>query len=440
MDLVLGIESTRRGRRFVQAALLLASLVACDERRKPTGGGYVGGKAKASSNETQRSEPKDEESKEDSAPEQAAPPKTPAAGPTSTPPPKYTEITTRWGLSELHDLGPAGPATATPEGVYFVTRSDELVLAKRKKNDEFVALSAERTMFAKYGRGPSVSRTHAYWVSERGLLLRAPVRGGKPEILFDQARLGTRTSVVTVAGRDVVTFIAEIKDKPYAYVWASKGKGSQPETLRLTPEGATATSVALVEGKPHPRAIVLAGRLGMSPVHVRRIRTTSKRLMLEADEVVWVGPGSHVLTEIHALRTRDDHAVAFLPTAKDFNDFGLAQLDIGTDPGEIDSPSWHIYPNGLDPAPVATGRFCGKNYVVFAKPTEARPRSPQELHLVEIKSGPPGEGEVIARSRAFADLSLASITTGALATWTADHRTWAMELSCPKSKPEKAKK
>jgi hypothetical protein len=140
-----------------------------------------------------------------------------------------------------------------------------------------------------------------------------------------------------------------------------------------------------------------------------------------------------VLTEIHALTRRGDDTVAFLPTAKDFNDFGLAQLIIGPDSGQITEPRWQIFPNGLDPAPVATGKFCGKSYVLFARPSEARPRAPQELHLVEIKNGPPGEGEVVARSRAFNDLSLGPTKNGAIAAWTADRRTWAMVLTCPKS-------
>lgn len=407
----------------------MASVFACDDPPIPSGGGYVGGSSKANTKDSKQSAPSIRKRAPD-APEKKS---TQPAAPRDVPQRSsldYTELTKVWGLGELHDLGPAGPATATSGGVYFVTRSDKLVLAKRKGKDQFVPLNIDRSHFARYGRGPSISKTHAYWVSEKSLLLRTPLRGGDAEVLFDQARIGTRTSVVTAAGRDVVTFIAEIKELPYAYVWASKGT-EKIEILRLTPEGANATSAALVQGEPHPRAIILSGRLGMSPVHVRRIRTTPKRLTLEPDEVVWVGPGSHVLTEIHGLSRKGDDTVAFLPTAKNFNDFGIAQLMIGPDPGQIQDPHWQIFPNGLDPAPVATGNICGKSYVLFARPTEARPRAPQELHLVEIKNGPLGEGEVVARSRAFNDLSLAHTKGGAVVAWTADRRTWGMVLTCP---------
>jgi hypothetical protein len=170
----------------------------------------------------------------------------------------------------------------------------------------------------------------------------------------------------------------------------------------------------------------------MSPVHVRRIRTTAKRLTLDRDEVIWVGPGSHSLTEIHALGSPKDQAVAFLPTAKNFSDFGVAQLAIGPNGGEIEEPGWQIFKNGLDPAPVATGAFCGDRFVLYARPTDARPYSPQELHLALVSGRILPEGEVIARSRAYNNLSVAPRATGALAVWTADKRTWAMTLACPR--------
>lgn len=419
---------------FAASFVLALALVACNERPHTTGGGGVG--MGSSGSPKPKKEPKplvlsklpeDEPSKADAKPasEKESADDEPEG---ST---LYGELSRVWGLGELQDLGPAAPATATPDGVLFVTRDDHLLIAKEiKGTTKFAPLNAAKERFAKYGRGPSVSRTHAYWVSERNLLLRAALKDFKPEVLFDKARLGTRTDVVTAAGRDIVAFIAEIDGQPLAYVFGSKKSGKH-EIVRLSPEGSGATSVALVEGQPHPRAILLAGRLGMSPVHVRRIRTTEKRLTLEMDEVVWIAPGSHVLTEIFGIRKAADDAVAFLATAKDFNDFGLAQLEIAREPGEIPEPDWKIYENGLDPAPVATARLCGKPHVLYARPTERRPRSPQELHLAPIQGTQPGEGEIIGRSRAYADLSVAPTDTGAIVVWTADHRTWGMVITCP---------
>jgi len=347
------------------------------------------------------------------------------------PTPEYQEITTAWGLGELHDLGPAGPTTASRQGVYFVTRNDQLLLAPRKQGELFQPVSAPKQAFAKYGRGPSLSETHAYWVSEKGVLLRGDLRTLKVEQLYKQARPGTRTSVQTAAGRDVVAaFVAQIGEDPMAYAWISAGS-QKPELHQISPDGSTATSVTLVAGSPHPRAVVLEGRTSMSPVHVRRLRTTKRRVTLEPDEVVWIGPGSHVLTEIRAIGQDGDHCVAFLPTSKDFHDFGLAQLDISSDGGECPEPHWQIYPNGLDPAPVFAANICGSQHVLYARPSEARPRSPQALHLAHFTDSGPGAGEVIARSRAFNDVSMAAIRGGAVISWTADKRTWGMRITCP---------
>jgi hypothetical protein len=41
-------------------------------------------------------------------------------------------------------------------------------------------------------------------------------------------------------------------------------------------------------------------------------------------------------------------------------------------------------------------------------------------------------GDVLATSRAFNDVSVAARPGGAVLTWTADKRTWAMTLDCPK--------
>lgn len=408
---------------------------ACNEQPLGSGGGGVGVGTSSESSKP-KSKPLKLSKIEEDGPEPT--PKKQEPNPSGTPPPQdaqgstaYGELTELWGLGELQDLGPAAPATATPQGVVFVTRDDRVIVAKKiTGTTKFEPLSVPKEIFAKYGRGPAVSKTHAYWVSEKRQLLRAALGTGKREVLFDGARIGTRASVVTASGRDVVTFIAELDGQPLAFVLATKGNGKH-EILRLSPEGAGATSVDLVEGAPHPRAIILAGRLGMSPVHVRRIRTTARRIILENDHVVWIAPGSHALTEIHGIQKGNDHVVAFLPTAKDFNDFGLAQLSIGPDAEEINEPDWHIYKNGLDPAPAATAKLCGRPHVLFARPTEQRPRSPQELHLVPIEGTRPGDGEIIARSRAYNDLSIAPTRSGAVVVWTADHRTWGMVVTCP---------
>lgn len=340
------------------------------------------------------------------------------------------QISTRWGELKRKKLGPAGPARATSEGVAFVTKDNRLLETPRVGINDFVPLNEKPEALEKYGRGPSISPTHAYWASEQGGLFRGELSSKKVDQLHPSARPYTRTATLRVAGRDLVAFIKQIDENPLAFLWAStpNGKG---ELVRISPEGSTASSVALVRGSPDPKVLVLAGRSGMSPVHTRKVRISSKHLELAEDEVVWVGPGSHAMTEIHALGRGDGTAVAFLPTIKDFGDFGLAQLFLSEKPGPIAEPSWQMYPNGLDPAPVAAETFCDKDYIVYARPSEQRPYAPQDLHLAAVAGSIPQEGEIIARARAFSDLSLAKTKDGAILAWTAGGYTWGMVLSCP---------
>jgi hypothetical protein len=357
-----------------------------------------------------------------------------ATKPTDEPPlTVLPQLSKKWGEKKRQKLGPAGPSKATEGGVLFVTRDNRLLVAERGDDGNFAPLAEEASAFDKYGRGPSASTTHAYWISEDGRLLRGDLVTRKVELLHPSARPHTRTSTLHALGRDLVVFIKEVDGNPTAHLWAENPGGSG-ELVRVSPEGSSATSVVIVPGNPLPRIVVLAGRTGMSPVHVRKVHASQKGIELDQDEVVWIAPGSHVMTEIHALGRKDHSAVVFLPTAKDFNDFGLAQLSLSPQGGQIPEPDWRVYPNGLDPAPVATAHFCDQDYVLYVRPSEERPYAPQELHLAPIQGHVPGEGDVIARARAFGDLSLAKTDEGATAVWTAAGRTWAMAIPCPKEK------
>lgn len=341
-----------------------------------------------------------------------------------------SELSGLWGSTKKQKLGPSAPMAATLEGVLFITSDDRPLIARLGEEGQFTPVTENADNFNRFGRGPSLSPSHAYWTSEKGQLMGASLKSLKATVLHPQARSQTRTVALHHRGHDFVAFIKEVDNAALAYVWVGR-PGQKGNVLKVSPEGSEATSVALVQGPEHPRVIVLAGRTGMSPLHVREIKGAGDTATLSEDEVIWVGPGSHPLTEIHAIDRQAGSAVVFLPTAKDFNDFGLAQLSIQAKGGEIPLPGWRIYPNGLDPAPVATSKICKNDYVLYARPTEARPYAPQHLHLARIEGDTPAEGEIIALARAFRDLSLVEIKGGAIAAWTAGGSTWAKVLSCP---------
>lgn len=355
------------------------------------------------------------------APEPSAHPEVVAAAPDSS----------SWSLGELSDIGPAGPASAWTRGVVMVSKANELVVLPVDGAGRFRELDADTASFAKYGRGPALTDRFAYWIDQRGRLLRAPLEDPKKvDVLHASARVGTRVAAVRSGERELVAFVAEQDDAPVSMLWASSG-----ELLRLSPDEATATSVALVALDRALLAFTLAGRTGMSPVHARVVRVAARRVSLAEDRVIWVGPGSHPLTELEVTASGNpsgnERAFAFLAAASSITEFGLAHFPVTPDLPPLDEVRWSRYPNGIDPAPVAAARLCGKAYVFHARPSTAQPRSPQELRVAPIEGDTLGASEVVARARAFNDISVAQRPGGAILVWTGDRRTWAMTLGCP---------
>ncbi len=399
---------------------------------------------------------------EAAAPPTAAPPETAApsasvassATTASKPPTKPTDnpesdaaagIDSPWIVDELGDVGPAGPATASSKGVVLVTRSDELILARlgpipkipRPAACAVEPVTARAARFIKLSRAPAMLGDHAYWVS-RGRLLRSSIDAPKVEVLAKRARDDTTVAAPIDNGRGAktpgaVAYVARSKDPEgplVAKLWV-EGAGVVP----LTVEGAAGSSVALVRTSRGLMALSLEGRSGMSPVHAREITfDAGGKPELGEDVVTWVGGPSQPMTQITAVASKSGDVFGLLPLERNISTFGLAGIRIGAEP-QMNAPvAWRAYPNGLDPAPVATGKLCGTPAALYARPAEAKPNSPQELRLAPVLETGLGPAVVLARSRAFSTISMAELPNAALIAYVADRRTWARTVRCRASK------
>jgi hypothetical protein len=288
-------------------------------------------------------------------------------------------------------------------------------------------IDRDRSNFAPYARGPAIAGGYAYWIRGRALLRRPLRGGGEPEELARDAREGTRVAAALVGkpAKAVVAYISEAGEELVARLWLEGGK-----RLLLTPDGSQATSVNLVPSEDDLLAVMLEGRTSMSPVHARRLLLRGKLPNIGEDVVVWVAPPAQALSEIASLPAAKGGCSSFVTLERTVTDFGLAYFQIGRDPVMDVKVNWLDYPNGINPAPVATGEACGEPVVVFARPSEARPHAPQELHLAKVKGAGLEPSEVIARSRAFNSISLSAVKGGVLVSWTADFRTWARTAFC----------
>ena len=335
---------------------------------------------------------------------------------------------------ELFDIGPAGPASASPIGVVMISKDDDVVVAALNDKGKLDPVALDGGAFSTFTRGPGVTASHAYWISKGRLVRRKLTGTAALETLAEDARDGTRASPVAgTDGRpDTIAYVARptaANGDPVGMLWV---EGQSP--VRLSPEGAAASSVALAPFDKQLLAVFVEGRTGMSPVHARRVHFEQGKPVLDEDVVVWIGGGAQSLTEIAGGTSDQSEAWAFVPLERDATRFGLAEIRVGDRPKMGAPVTWRGYPNGMDPAPIATASACGRTLVAYARPADAKPGAPQELHLAPLGAEGLGSAEIIARSKSFSSVSIAPTKDGVLVSWVADHRTWASSVRCTTAK------
>jgi hypothetical protein len=150
--------------------------------------------------------------------------------------------------------------------------------------------------------------------------------------------------------------------------------------VRLSEDGSGATSITLGARGSSLLAVSADVRTALTALHVRPV-TFEARAKLGEDTVVFVGgPGERRTTPTIAI-PETGPAWALLPLAKDVSDFGVVQIRVD-DPPKVDAPVvWSMYPNGLDPSPVAAGVHAGTTWVARVRPRAAEPGAPRVLEL-----------------------------------------------------------
>jgi hypothetical protein len=347
-----------------------------------------------------------------------------------------------WVVDGLVDVAPAAPSTASAQGVTLINSKNELFLAELGKlprqptpqQTPVRPLTGAEGPFA-MGRGPSLAGGRAFWITSHYLLSRPLKPPFEPlDVLAEDARVGTRTAALEAAPNQArpvwVAYVAlpTVKDGPL------RGKlwyGGEQE-LVLSVAGTSTLSVDLVETGSRVFAVSLEARTGQSNLHARPLLPGDPPKTGE-DRVIWVGGGSNPTTELRIAQNPSSGAkvLGLLPLEQDITHFGIATLGFSdlTEQNEA-RVRWIPYANGINPAPLDTARVCGKDILLFARPTSADPGSPQELVFGELNDGVMRTSLVVAHSKAFYDISLAPVAHGALVSYVADYRTWALTVRC----------
>jgi hypothetical protein len=208
------------------------------------------------------------------------------------------------------------------------------------------------------------------------------------------------------------------------------------ETTRLSDDGAGATVVRLVPRGDRVVALYIDARTAMVPVHARTLSLKKTDLVLADDAVMFVGgpPERGIdLTAAGAGRS----LFALLAMARETVDFGMATIPIAEQPKDEVRPTWSLYPNGLDPAPIAaTTGEAADAWVARVRPAERAPGAPRILELGRLDAaGAFTSLGTISTGKRITDISIAADGHGSV--WVAygdPGATWLERRVCAESR------
>jgi hypothetical protein len=218
------------------------------------------------------------------------------------------------------------------------------------------------------------------------------------------------------------------------------------ETVRLSEDGAGATAVKLAQRGDRAVALYLDARTAMVPVHARPARFDKDKnaLALDEDAVVFVGGPPERGIELTAAGAGRSF-FALVPMARETTEFGMAAIPIADRPKDDVQPAWSLYPNGLDPAPIAatvpqattTGTAgdagAAGAWVARVRPSERTVGALRALELGRLDAaGAFTSLGVIAIGKPITDIAIASDSYGSLWIVYGDaSATWLERRVCP---------
>lgn len=272
----------------------------------------------------------------------------------------------------------------------------------------------------------------AYCPGPGGAIFRTTLQGRDAKQIA-KSQPGTRIAATSLGPHHTVVATLSAQRTTEGIVMVAYATLDDGETVRLSEEGAGATTVHLVPRGEGALAVYLDARTAMTPVHVRPLSVKDDRLVLGADVVLFVG-GPPERSIDFALARADSALFALIPTARETTTFGMAALPLREPLKEDVEPVWSAYPNGLDPAPIAASFEAGARALVArVRPREPMPASPRVLELGRLdKMGVFTSLGPIADAHHITDVSLAIDPFGAVwITYGNVAGTWLERRVCP---------
>jgi hypothetical protein len=210
--------------------------------------------------------------------------------------------------------------------------------------------------------------------------------GGENDTVVARARAGTPLSVAKIAPDHVL--LAYIRDETTTegQVRVAEMKLDDGPPVRLSDDGSGATYVELVSRGESALAFTLDGRTAMTPAHVRVVRIVDGKASLSRDAVVFVGGPAERYTRGRVALSADGAAFVVVASAHSLEGFGMAVVRLSDPPTEDEPVVWSMYPNGIDPAPIAVTRGVSPIRLARVRPSAPEPGASLLLEVGELSA------------------------------------------------------
>ena len=229
----------------------------------------------------------------------------------------------------------------------------------------------------------AVAGAFSFCMDEAGAIHRRPLATDGPDNVIARGRPGAPFAAEVIDSTQVVVVYLADRRTSEGVVSEAYAVLDDGPPLRLSDDGSGTTHVALARRGTALLALLLDGRVAMTPVHARTLTTSGGRLQAGEDAVVFVGGGAEASTRGAVGTSATGAAFALVPIAGEAG-FGLASVRLD-DPPHTDEPStWSTYLNGLDPAPIAATHDVTPIRVARVRPLETRADAPRGLELGKL--------------------------------------------------------
>ena len=211
-----------------------------------------------------------------------------------------------------------------------------------------------------------------------GSITRTLLAGGATKEIV-KGRPATRIAAAALGEHTVTAFLDE-KQTSEGRTLIAFAMLDDGEPVRLSDEGSGATFIDLATHGTAIVAMYLDARTSMVPIHERTLTEKNGKLDLGKDVVVAVG-GAPERGIAGRVAVSAKHVFFIVPMPEDALSFGMATITLNDPPREEEKLTYSLYPNGIDPAPVAVSHGVSPVRIVRVRPAEKMAGAQRALEM-----------------------------------------------------------